>query len=153
MHVVRDEEGGEAKPLDGAEGGEQNQRMGHGEGGRGDDEQGHAERHEEAAPDTIEPVADQGLAQDAGGAVDALDEADLGLRATQALDVQRQEDETAEARHEDEIGEGRPREGNAGDDIEPADHERCGPLSPRRRMAATMTRVAMIPDECSTRGN
>ena len=72
--------------------------------------------------------------------------------AAQPLDVQRQEDEAAEARHEEEVRERRPREGPAGDELEPADHERCGPLSPRRRMAATMTCVAMIRVKCSTRG-
>ena len=77
--------------------------------------------------------------------------ADRGLVPAESLDVQRQEDETAEARHEDEIGERRPAERSPDAEIEPAGHERCGPLSPRRRMAATMTRVAMIPDECSTR--
>jgi hypothetical protein len=152
VHVVRDEEGGEAQPLDDAERGEQRQRVSHEEGGRGDDEQAYAEHHEEAAPDTVEPVADQGLAQDAGGAVDPLDHADLRLRAAQALDVQRQEDETAEARHEDEIGERRPPERSPGGEIEPADHERCGSFSPRRRMAATMTRITIIGIDCSTRG-
>src|SRR6266508_971582 len=167
VHVVRDEEGGEAQSLNHAESGQQREVLGDEEGGRRDDEQTHAERQEKAAPDAVEPVADHGLAEDAGGAVDALDQADLGFRTAQALDVQRQEDETAETRHEEEIGERRPREGPAGDQLEPADHERCGPLSPRRRMAATMTRVttislAMIPVamifvamifvECSTHG-
>jgi len=96
--------------------------------GRGDDEQGDAEPHEKSAPDTVEPKADHGLAEDAGGAVDPLDQPDLGLRPAQSVDVQRQEDETAEARREEEVGERRPREGPAGDELEPANHERCGPL-------------------------
>jgi hypothetical protein len=101
-------------------------------------------------------VADHGLADDAGGAVDTLDEADLGFRASEALDVQRQENEAAEARHEDEVGQRRPRESSRDDVADPGDHERCGPLSPRRTINGTMTRVAVIPvamnfPKCSTR--
>lgn len=152
MHVVRDEESGEAQSLDDAEHGQQRDRVADDEGGRGGDDKGHAERHEKTAADTIEPEADHGLAEDAGGAVDALDQPDLGLRPAQPVNVQRQEDETAEARHEEEVRERRPREGPAGDELEPADHERCGPVSLGRRMAATMTCVAMTRVKCSTRG-
>lgn len=119
--------------------------MAHEKAGGGDDKQGHAERHEETAADTIEPETDRRLADDAGGAVDALDQADLGLGPAQAMDVQRQEDETAEARHEDEVRERRPGEGAGRDELQPADHEGCGPLSPTGRMAATMTCVAITP--------
>src|SRR5262249_5135790 len=147
---------GEAQPLDDAERGQKRELMGHEKGRRGCDEQAYAERHEEAAPDTVEPVADHGLADDAGRAVDALDEADLGFRAAEALDVQRQENEAAQAGREDEIGQRRPREKSRDDGADPGDHQRCGPLSPRRTINETMTRVAVIPvamnfPKCSTR--
>ena len=151
MHVVGDEERGEAESLDDAEHAQQGDGVAQKKAGRGDDEQDDAERHEDAATDTVEPEADQRLAEDAGGAVHALDQPDLRLRASEALDVERQEDEAAEARHEDEVGEGRLREGPAGDELELADHGHCGPPSPRRKIAATMTRAAIARAQCSMR--
>src|SRR6266540_3146459 len=50
------EEGGEAQSLNHAKSGQQREVLGDEEGGRRDDEQTHAERHEKAAPDAVEPV-------------------------------------------------------------------------------------------------
>src|SRR5258707_480312 len=102
-----------------------------------------------AAADPAEPESDERLEDNAGGAVHALDEADLRLRPSEPLDVEGQEDEAAEARHEHEVGEGGPGERSAADELEPANHGRCGPLSPRRKIAAPMARPAIIRDQCS----
>src|SRR5215467_1324302 len=144
VHVVRHEEGGEAEPLHGAEDGEERNGEDHEEADGGEENEGDTEEHEKATAHPVEPEADQGLAHDARRAVHPLHEADVRLRAAQSLDVQRQEDETAQARHEHEVGEGCPREWSAGDKLEPAEHGRCGPLSPRRKIAGIMTGAAIV---------
>src|SRR5207249_4875897 len=91
---------------------------GHDEGGGGDRQHRHAEHHEQAPPDAINPGAHQGLAEDAGGAVHALDEADVGLVASEPMDVQRQQDEAVQAPEEEEIGQHGPHERLADQDVE-----------------------------------
>src|SRR5215470_3239893 len=143
VHVVRHEEGGEADALHRTQEGEQREREEHEEADGGEEEEGDAQEHEEAAAHPIEPEADERLADDARRIVHPLHEPDLRLRASQPLDVERQENEAAQARHEHEIGEGRPREWSAGDELELANHGRCGPLSPRRKITGIMTRAAI----------
>jgi hypothetical protein len=77
----------EEKPesLHDAEDAEERDGLGEQEAGRGDHEEHHPERHEDATADPVEPEADQWLADDAGRAVHALDEADLRLRPSEPL--------------------------------------------------------------------
>ena len=152
VHVVGHEERGEADPLEHAQEGQERQRLGDDEARGGDHQEDHAQDHEGAPPHSVEPEPDHGLAEDADRAVGPLHDPDLPLGAAQPVDVEGKQDEAVEAGHEEEAGEGRLGKGPAEEKLRVPDHVRCGPLSPRRRMAATMIPGAvMIRVECSTR--
>ena len=66
--------------------------------------------HERPPAHHVDPRTDQRLAENAHGAVEAHDGADLHLGAAQSLDVERQEQECVEAEAKEEVGDRGPHE-------------------------------------------
>jgi hypothetical protein len=116
VDVVRDEERRERDALQRAQHAEDWKGAGHHEGGARDRQHRYAEHHEEVPAETIDPRADERLAENSRGAVHALDQADGGLAAAELMNVERQQHEAVEAAEEEEVGQ-------HGADERPADQD------------------------------
>ena len=141
VDVVRHEEGGEGEPLQGAQHRMERDGMAQHEAHRREREQQRAQAHEEAAAQAIHPQSHQGLEEDSGQAVRALDEPHVRLVAAHLLHVDGQEEEEVHAHEEEEVHEHGLEERPAHEQRDGRGHVRCGGAGRNSRMTAAMRRA------------
>ena len=107
VREVRDEERGEAEPLQQAHDDQQRHRVRDGGDDRREQHAGDPREHERPAPDRVDPRAEQRLRHDPDGAVDVHHEADLELAAAEPLHVEREQHEAVLAEEEEKTRERR----------------------------------------------